>query len=117
MTDPEALRQAILARLSQVIDPETGVDVVRMRLIEDLVVDSDGYVSYKFRPSSPFCPIAIPLSDAIQQAVAEVGGVTEQKFEIVGFALGDELMNWLKQAMEEDSSGKTKTKYTAKEQK
>lgn len=101
MVDPEALRQAILERLTRVIDPETGVDVVHMRLIEDLNVKEDGHVCYKFRPSSPFCPIAISLFVAIQQAVAEVEGVTEQKFEIVGFALGDELMNWLKQAMEE----------------
>lgn len=101
VTDSENLRQAILERLTKVIDPETGVDVVRMRLIEDLIVDENGYVSYKFRPSSPFCPIAIPLSASIQQAVAEVDGVTEQKLDIVGFALGDELMNWLKQAMEE----------------
>ena len=27
---------AILARLSNVIDPETNVDVIRMRLIDDL---------------------------------------------------------------------------------
>lgn len=98
MTEPEVLYLAILKRLSKVIDPETGVDVVRMRLIEDLVVDENGLVNYKFRPSSPFCPIAIPLSQMIQQAVAEVEGVTQQEFEIVGFALGDELMKWLKQA-------------------
>jgi metal-sulfur cluster biosynthetic enzyme len=98
MTEPEVLYLAILKRLSKVIDPETGVDVVRMRLIEDLVVEESGQVSYKFRPSSPFCPIAIPLSQMIQQAVAEVEGVTQQEFEIVGFALGDELMKWLKQA-------------------
>jgi metal-sulfur cluster biosynthetic enzyme len=104
MSDPGELRQAILERLSEVIDPETGVDVVRMRLIEDLTVNEEGYVAYKFRPSSPLCPIAIPLSIAIQQAVAEVEGVTEQKFEIIGFALGDELMNWLKHAMEEKGS-------------
>ncbi|MBN2148110.1 MAG: iron-sulfur cluster assembly protein [Anaerolineales bacterium] len=106
MADPEALRQAIMERLSKVIDPETGVDVVRMRLIEDLTVDQNGRVSYKFRPSSPFCPIAIPLSNEIQQAVAEVEGITEQNLEIVGFALGDELMNMLKQAMKETNPGK-----------
>ena len=38
MTDPQTLYQAIFERLSRVIDPETGVDVVRMRLIEDLAV-------------------------------------------------------------------------------
>ena len=53
MNSPEQLRAAILARLARVIDPETGVDIVRMRLIEDLTVDEQGRVSYTFRPSSP----------------------------------------------------------------
>jgi len=35
-------RGIILTRLSTVIDPETGVDVVRMRLIEALSVDGLG---------------------------------------------------------------------------
>jgi metal-sulfur cluster biosynthetic enzyme len=101
MPDPEVLRQAILDRLSKVIDPETGVDVVRMRLIEDLTVDEAGRVTCKFRPSSPFCPIAVPLSLTIQQAMAEVKGVTSQDVEVVGFALSEELTNWLRQALQE----------------
>lgn len=101
MPDPEALRQAIFERLSNVIDPETGVDVVRMRLIEDLVVDESGHVSYIFRPSSAFCPIAVPLANTIQQAVAEVPGVTSQEVQIVGYALGEEMAALLKQAIEE----------------
>jgi metal-sulfur cluster biosynthetic enzyme len=100
MTHQQAIQQAILDRLAQVIDPETGVDVVRMRLIEDLTVDENGHVSLKFRPSSPFCPIAIPLADTIRQAVADVPGVTEAKIEIVGLALSDELMALLRRAME-----------------
>jgi metal-sulfur cluster biosynthetic enzyme len=106
MIDPIKLRQSILEKLSTVIDPETGVDVVRMRLIEDLTVCGSGLVKYKFRPSSPLCPIAIPLSVAIQAAVAEVNGVTDQQIEIVGFAQKDELMNWLKEALREMYSEK-----------
>lgn len=101
MIDRNALRQAILTRLSQVIDPETGVDVVRMRLIEDLTVDEGGNVSYVFRPSSPLCPIAIPLSHAIQLAVAEVPGVTNLDARTAGFALSDDLTTWLKQALDD----------------
>ena len=100
MPDPEFLRQAILERLSKVIDPETGVDVVRMRLVEDLITDDEGHVSYTFRPSSPLCPIAVPLSNSIQLAVAEVPGVTSQDVKVIGFALSDELTVWLKQALE-----------------
>ena len=101
MSNAEALRQAILKRLEQVIDPETGVDVVRMRLIEDLTVDQYGHVAYTFRPSSPLCPVAVPLSNSIQLAVAEVPGVASQELKVEGFALSDDLITWLKQAMED----------------
>jgi metal-sulfur cluster biosynthetic enzyme len=104
VTNPEALRQAILERLSKVVDPETGVDVVHMRLIEDLAVDETGQATCKFRPSSPFCPIAVPLALEIQQAIAGVEGITGQEVEIVGFVSGDELTTWLRQAFDNQQS-------------
>lgn len=91
MTDRDALRQAILTRLSNVIDPETGADVVRMRLIEDLVVDEEGVVRYRFRPSSPLCPLAVPLALSIREAVGQVEGVTRQEIEVVGYVRAAEL--------------------------
>ncbi|MBC7248864.1 MAG: DUF59 domain-containing protein [Anaerolineae bacterium] len=89
--DTDNLRQRIVTRLSRVIDPETGVDVLRMRLIEDLSVDEDGTVRYKFRPSSPLCPIAVTLALDIKRAVAEVEGVTRQEIEVIGYVGADEL--------------------------
>ena len=91
MSDPTALRQAILNRLSSVIDPETGVDVVRMRLVEALEVDDAGRVSYTFRPSSPFCPLAVSLAIAVKSAVAEVPGVKQQVVQVSGYVQADEL--------------------------
>ena len=44
--DVDDLRNRVMARMSQVIDPETGVDVIRMRLIEDLQIQNDGFVSF-----------------------------------------------------------------------
>ncbi len=89
------LEQKIRERLSQVIDPETGVDVIRMRLIEDLEVDDQtGRVRYRFRPSSPVCPIAVPLALDICQAVAAVPGVHGQEIEVVGY-VGAEALNSL----------------------
>jgi len=100
MSENELLT-AILERLSKVIDPETGVDVVRMRLIENLRVDESGHISYVFCPSSPLCPIAVPLSNEIQLAVAEVAGVISQDLKIEGFALSDDLLALLRQALED----------------
>ena len=86
------LRQAILSKLAEVIDPETGVDVVRMRLIEDLRVDEGkGMVSYRFRPSSALCPLAVTLALSIKQAVGEVPGVVSQDITVVGYIGADDL--------------------------
>jgi metal-sulfur cluster biosynthetic enzyme len=90
-TMAEDLRERVLRRLEDVIDPETGVDVVRMRLIEDLVVDEEGVVSYKFRPSSPFCPLAVPLALSIRRAVAEIEGVADQEIEVVGYVNAEQV--------------------------
>jgi metal-sulfur cluster biosynthetic enzyme len=86
----EKLQARILARLRLVIDPETGADVVRMRLIEALEV-VDGEVSYTFRPSSPVCPIAVSLAQQIKRAVAQVPGVVSQTITVAGYVAAEQL--------------------------
>lgn len=88
----ERIRALIVERLKVVIDPETGADVLRMRLIEDLTVDM-GTAAYTFRPSSPLCPIAVSLVQEIKQAVAEVPGVYAQKITVSGYVAAEELTN------------------------
>ena len=86
-----ALREAIIERLRQVIDPETNADVIRMRLVKDLDIHPQGLVSYTFQPSSPLCPIAVFLATQIKQAVAEVDGVTAQEIKVEGYIAEEEL--------------------------
>jgi len=97
MNDLEELRLAILEKLSKVIDPETGADVVRMKLIEDLVVDVSGQVSYTVRPSSPLCPIAVYLAVQIKIAVNSVPGVSAQKIVIKNYIQAKELTELINQ--------------------
>jgi metal-sulfur cluster biosynthetic enzyme len=86
------LREKILMRLVEVIDPETGEDVLRMQLVRDLNADEKtGVVSYCFRPSSPLCPIAHSLAVDIKHAVADVKGVTAQKIVVEGYVRSNEL--------------------------
>ena len=94
MNDLEA---AILERLKSVIDPETGVDVVQMRLVENLRADAQGKVRYTFRPSSFVCPIAVILAMDIKKAVAEVTGVTSQEIAIEGYLMAEELEKLINQ--------------------
>jgi metal-sulfur cluster biosynthetic enzyme len=94
MTQAE-IKEAIVERLQGVIDPETGADVWRMRLVEELVVSEAGCVRYRFRPSSPLCPIAVPLAQAIKAAIDMVPGVTDQEVQVVGYMHADLLTRWL----------------------
>ena len=96
--DKSSLEKAVIERLKSVIDPETGVDVIRMRLVHNLTVDDNGKVSYQFRPSSPLCPLAVPLALSIQQAVAEVAGVSEQDMTVIDYIDADKLNQFLKTA-------------------
>jgi metal-sulfur cluster biosynthetic enzyme len=89
--DLQTMEQAIIERLRQIIDPETGADVIRMRLVEDLVVEESGQVRYTFRPSSPLCPIAVPLAQMIKTAIAEVPGVTDQEIQVKNY-IGAEML-------------------------
>jgi metal-sulfur cluster biosynthetic enzyme len=91
VNDPQEIQRMVIQRLMSVIDPETNIDVVRMRLVQDLAVDADGKVTYIFRPSSPLCPIAVPLAISILQAIAEVEGVTGQHMTVVDYVGADDL--------------------------
>jgi metal-sulfur cluster biosynthetic enzyme len=96
--EKDSVEKAIIERLKSVIDPETGVNVIRMRLVQNLVVSEDGKVSYQFRPSSPLCPIAIPLTLAILQVIGEVEGVSGQDISVIDYIEADKLNQLLKSA-------------------
>lgn len=98
--DQVAREQAVIERLTNVIDPETGADVIRMKLIENLVVDETGKASYTFRPSSPLCPIAVPLAVMIIKAVGETEGITGQSMTVVDYIEADKLNEILRSVLE-----------------
>lgn len=93
------LKHRVTERLRRVIDPETGADVMRMRLVEDLQADGQtAHVRCRFRPSSPLCPLAVHLALGIRDAVAEVPGVTGQETQVVGYVGADDLNALLKES-------------------
>lgn len=77
----ESLNRRVTDALTRVIDPETGLSIMRMDLIHDLRVETDGTVSLVFRPSSPTCPMAYALADTIKK---QVGGIDDVSTVIIG---------------------------------
>ena len=92
------LKERVIDCLRAVIDPETGADVVRMRLVEKLEANDEGLVRYTFRPSSPLCPLAVTLALQIQQAVARVPGVACQEISVEGYVGAEGLAELLREA-------------------
>lgn len=94
------LREKIIQRLKEVIDPETLVDVVSMGLIKNLNVTEDGNVSLEFQPSSSVCPLALPLALDIQKALKSLIKIKQLSVTIRGHQMADELNTYLKEEKE-----------------
>ena len=99
--DQVALEKAVIEKLAKILDPETGVDVVRMKLVMDLAIDENGKASYIFQPSSPLCPIAVPLAMMIIQAIKGVEGITGQSITVVDYVEAEKLNEVLRSILKE----------------
>jgi metal-sulfur cluster biosynthetic enzyme len=89
--------EAVEEKLRQVIDPEMGMDVMRMRLVRDLKVDQDGDVELTFRPSSVLCPLGFQLGVNIKEAVLDVPGVKSVQVQVDGFIHAEQLKKILEE--------------------
>ena len=65
----------VLEALTNVIDPELGLDFVELGLIYGIEVEG-GDVHVTFTLTSPGCPIGPQVSEQIEEFVSEVDGVT-----------------------------------------
>ena len=61
--------------LTNVIDPELGLDFVELGLIYEVEVEG-GDVSVSFTLTSPGCPIGPQVAEQIDEFVSELEGVT-----------------------------------------
>jgi metal-sulfur cluster biosynthetic enzyme len=60
--------------LTNVIDPELGLDFVELGLVYDIEVEG-GDVFITFTLTSPGCPIGPQVTDQMEEFVSEVDGV------------------------------------------
>lgn len=72
MVDEEAVTEA----LSNVIDPELGLDFVELGLIYGVEIDG-GKVDVTFTLTTPACPIGPQVSEQISEFVGDLEGVEE----------------------------------------
>ncbi|MCZ6509164.1 MAG: DUF59 domain-containing protein [Alphaproteobacteria bacterium] len=76
-------KEAAIAALRTVHDPEIPVNIYDLGLIYDLVVNSDGTVRIEMTLTAPACPVAGELPVWVAEAVAGVDGFGEVVVHLV----------------------------------
>jgi metal-sulfur cluster biosynthetic enzyme len=76
--DPEEVTEA----LTNVIDPELGLDFVELGLVYGVEVDG-ATVRITFTLTTPACPIGPQVSEQMQEFVGELDGVEEVETNMV----------------------------------
>jgi metal-sulfur cluster biosynthetic enzyme len=84
MAAPEATptQEDVMDALSNVIDPELGLDFVELGLIYGVEVDH-GDVKVTFTLTTPGCPIGPQVNEQIEEFVGELEGVRTVESEMV----------------------------------
>jgi metal-sulfur cluster biosynthetic enzyme len=62
--------------LSNVIDPELGLDFIELGLVYDVAIDGSK-VDITFTLTTPACPIGPQVSEQMKEFVGEIDGVDE----------------------------------------
>ncbi len=79
----EAIREAIIAELHTVFDPEIPVDVYELGLIYEIKIEQNGFVNVTMTLTSPMCPSAQELPVMVAKKVNAVPGVRSTNVDVI----------------------------------
>lgn len=87
-------KTAIVKELALVVDPEVGVPITEMDLVDEIGIDdSTGIVSIGFHLTAPFCPpmFALEIAQDIKKRVSSLEGVKDVKISMTGHFMAEEI--------------------------
>ena len=90
MSSEEVDLKEVQRQMSKVIDPEIGVAIVEMNLIDKLDIQG-GNVEIQYHATTPYCPpiFALKISQDLKSSVEQVKGVKSAKVTVTGHYLAD----------------------------
>ena len=86
-------KEQVMKALKNVIDPDIGISILEMKLIEDVKVDEQGNVNICFHLSMPFCPavFATQIAKDIRTYASQVKGVKSVKVELKNHYMAEQI--------------------------
>ena len=90
MSSEEIDMKEVQRQLSKVVDPEIGIPIVEMNLIDKLDI-KDGSVDIQYHATTPYCPpvFALKISQDLKSNVQQVKGVKDVRVTVTGHYLSD----------------------------
>jgi metal-sulfur cluster biosynthetic enzyme len=78
-----ASEELIRDALSEVYDPEIGIDVVSLGLVYGVDLDDNGLLTVDMTLTSPFCPLASILQSQVHAVCSPLPGVEDIRVNLV----------------------------------
>jgi len=82
-TPLRASEEMIRDALSEVYDPEIGIDVVSLGLVYGMDLDESGLLTVDMTLTSPFCPLASILESQVHAVCVPLPGVENVRVNLV----------------------------------
>jgi ATP-binding protein involved in chromosome partitioning len=89
MVDKEQVRN----ELAKVVDPEIGMPITEMNLIDEIDINEKSEVTVKYHLTMPFCPpvFALAIGQDIKKRVSSLEGVTKVTAILSNHQMADEI--------------------------
>lgn len=85
-------KSIIMKELEKVIDPEIGVPITEMKLIDSVKISGDR-VLIEFHLSMPFCPavFAMKIASDIKKVISKIKGIKSVEIKLKNHFMADEI--------------------------
>jgi len=83
----------VTRELEKVVDPEIGLPITEMHLVDEITIKEDGEIFMKYHLTAPFCPpiFAEDIGMNIRQLTSKLDGVKKVTVVLHGHALANEI--------------------------
>ena len=92
------LEKRVREAVSNVIDPETGLSLGDMRLIDKVKEVEPGVVHIEFHLTSPACPLALTIAWQVKKRAEAVEGVKQVRITLKDHMFSDQINKYLNQS-------------------
>ena len=79
----KASDELVRAALSEVYDPEIGIDIVSLGLVYDTRIDDDGLLTIDMTLTTPYCPLGPVIQTQAHAVCAPLPGVKDVHVNLV----------------------------------